>query len=130
MSDTESVNEEHKVTKDRFKRAVAEWMKVNESLDELRKEVSELNKKKKKLNEVIILFMKSNEAEYCNLGNDGAIELKKQKTYQALKKVQVEELLKELGKSEKECKDTAEFLFAHKTIKETDIVKRSKSVFE
>ena len=130
MSDSESITEEPKVSKDRFKRVVSEWMAVNESLDELRKQVSDLNKKKKKLNEVIILFMKSNEAEYCNLGNDGAIELKKQKSYQALKKVQVEELLKELGKSEKESKETAEFLFAHKTIKETDVVKRSKTIFE
>tara|TARA_B100001094_G_C17796608_1_gene607044 strand:+ start:244 stop:636 length:393 start_codon:yes stop_codon:yes gene_type:complete len=130
MSDNESITEEPKVSKDRFKRAVSEWMAVNESLDELRKQSSDLNKRKKKLNEVIILFMKSNEAEYCNLGNDGAIELKKQKSYQALKKVQVEELLKELGKSEKESKETAEFLFAHKTIKETDVVKRSKTIFE
>ena len=82
MSDTESVC----FNPDQFKIAVKEWVLINDQLEEKRKIVAERNKRKKELSQVIISFMKDNDKEICNLGENGTLQMRKQKTQATLNK--------------------------------------------
>lgn len=123
MSDTESVT--HEFSKEDFKSSVKEYIDLHDRLAEIRKDVAALNKRKKKLSEVIITFMKNNEKEFCNLGERGSLAVKTSKSKLALKKDDIERLLIELGNNEEKSKETAEYLYANKTVVERNTLKRS-----
>lgn len=112
-------------TKTDFKNAVSEYVKIYDHLADIRKQTSELNKRKKKLSEIIINFMTNNSAEFCDLGGDGSIQLKQQKTSAPLKQETIQNLLTQLGKSEQEASSTAEFLITHKVVNVKPVIKRS-----
>ena len=128
LSDGESVHEDKPLSKGEFKTIVKEWMDIVDKLDEIRKSTSSLNKRKKQLNTLIVTFMKQNNAKFCNMGNDGALEMKTQKVYSALKKDHVIELLKQYGQTENDAKETAQYLFENKPIKFTNVLKQRKDV--
>uniref|UniRef100_A0A6C0F7Q0 Uncharacterized protein n=1 Tax=viral metagenome TaxID=1070528 RepID=A0A6C0F7Q0_9ZZZZ len=123
MSDDESIT--YTITKKDFTESVKEYINIFDRLAEIRKDVAMLNKRKKKLSEVIVAYMKSNEKEYCNLGEKGSLEIKQSKSKLALKKEDIERLLQELGTDETKSKETAEFLMANKTIVERNTLKRN-----
>ena len=125
MSDTESVT-----TQNEFKDVVKEWLQIFDTQAELRKKVSSLNKRKKQLSDIIITFMKSNEKEICNLGNSGIIEVRTQRTPVSLKKDYVEKLLGDFFKNSNTAKETTEFIFENREIKEKSVLKRSAKVIE
>ena len=122
-SDTES--ETTLYTGEQFKDSVKEYIKIVDRLAEIRKDTSMLNKRKKKLTEVILAFMKTQKKEVCNLGNDGTLLMKTTKSSLALKKDQVEELLKQLGNDENKAKETAQYLWDNKTVRERNVLKRN-----
>lgn len=122
-SDTES--EIGTYTTEQFKDAVKEFIKIYDRLAEIRKDTSMLNKRKKKLSEVIVAYMKNNEKEICNLGNDGSLQVKTSKSTLALKKDQVEQLLIQLGNNEEKAKETAQYLWDNKTVNERNVLKRN-----
>lgn len=122
-SDTESVTVE--ISKDDFKNAVQEYIVIFDKLSEVRKQTAELNKRKKKISEFIMAFMKKHEKSFCNLGENGTIEMKTTKTKQALKKDDLERLLLEYGNNQEQSKEIAEFLINNKRIVERNSIKRS-----
>lgn len=125
MSDTESACGNKSVpSKDSFKEIIKEWCEIIDKLNEIKQTTSVLNKKKKKLSESIIAFMEINNAEYCNLGNNGSIEMKKQKSTAALKKDDIMNLLQQLGQSEAECEKTACFLIEGRRTQMKSVLKR------
>lgn len=125
MSDTESAcGNAPTPSKDSFKEIVKEWCEIIDRLNEIKQTTSALNKRKKKLSESIIAFMEINNAEYCNLGNNGSIEMKKQKSTAALKKDDIVSLLKQLGQSETECEKTASFLIEGRRTQMKSVLKR------
>ena len=83
MSDSESVTH---VNPDEFKIAVKEWVMINDQLADNRKFVSERNKRKKQLTQFIISFMKDNDKEICNLGENGVLHMKETKKQATLNK--------------------------------------------
>lgn len=122
-SDTES--EAGNFSTEQFKDVVKEYLKIHDRLAEIRKDTSMLNKRKKKLSELIVSFMNDNDKELCNLGNDGSLQVKTTKSTLALKKDQVEALLIKLGNNEEKAKETAQYLWDNKTIKERKVLKRN-----
>ena len=108
-----------------FKRAVQDYVSIHDKLAEIRKETTVLNKRKKKLGETIVSFMKSNNKDFCNLGDNGILELKTSKSSLSLKKDQVIKLLQQYGDNEKRANEVAEFLFTNKEVRERDVIKRS-----
>ena len=123
MSDDESVTME--ISKEDFRDTVQEYIAIFDKLSEVRKQTAELNKRKKKMSEFIMSFMKKHEKSFCNLGENGTIEMKTTKTKQALKKDDLERLLIEYGNNEHKSKEMADFLINNKRIVERSSIKRS-----
>ena len=113
------------VSTEEFKYAVQEYVRIGDQLTDIRKTTSELNKKKKKVSEIIVSFMKEQDKTFCNLGTGGSLEMKASKTTLALKKDQIAELLKQLGNNEDKAKETAEFLWQNKETRCKYVVKRN-----
>jgi hypothetical protein len=129
MSDSESVS--GIPTADEFKRAVKEWVMINDHLSDMKKVISEKNKRKKQLTEYIILFMKENDKEICNLGENGILHMKKQKSQAALNK---EHLVKWMtlyfGNDAEKAAEVTKFVFDKKKEESTEknVLKRSNMV--
>lgn len=131
MSDTESVHEQHVPTTDEFKLAVKEWVMINDQLAENRKFVSERNKRKKQLTQYIILFMKENDKEICNLGENGILHMKKQKAQATLSKDHLTKWMTEYFENdEKRAEELTKFVFDKKKEESTEkeVLKRSNMV--
>ena len=67
MDDSSSNVETPVVTTDMFRMFVREFIQIHDRLADIRKETSGLNKRKKKLTESIVSFMKTQNKEFCNL---------------------------------------------------------------
>ena len=131
MSDNESaVEQEIAPNTDKFKEYVREWIRIYDRLAEIRKDTSVLNKRKKEVGAKIMLYMKSNDKEMCNLGQQGSLSMKTTKSSQALKKEDIESLLVQMGTDEDKAKETAQFLIENKRKKETNTLRRSLKVLE
>ena len=131
MSDSESaVEQEIAPNTDKFKEYVREWIRIYDRLAEIRKDTSLLNKRKKEVGAKIMLYMKSNDKEMCNLGQQGTLSMKTTKTSQALKKEVIENLLIQMGTDEAKAKETAQFLHENKPKKETNSLRRSLKVLD
>ena len=113
------------VSTEEFKYAVQEYVRIGDQLTDIRKTTSELNKKKKKVSEIIVSFMKEQGKSFCNLGSGGSLEMKATKSTLALKKDQISQLLQQLGNSEENAKETAEFLWSNKETRSKFVVKRN-----
>ena len=131
MSDSESIVEnEPPVNTDQFKEYVREWIRIYDRLAEVRKDTAVLNKRKKEVGAKIMTYMKSNDKELCNLGTQGTLTMKTTKTSQALKKDDIEQLLRQLGSDEQKAAETAQFLIENKRKKETNTLKRCMKVID
>ena len=124
-SDSESDVGNPRCTQDGFKDVVKEFIRIHDRLAEIRKDSTMLNKRKKKLSEVILTFMKDTDKSFCNLGGDGTLEMRTSKTKLALKKDHITSLLQQYGNNEEQAKQVAEYLWSNKVTKERNVLKRS-----
>ena len=121
MSDDESVC---RTPEEDFRDAVKEWVAIEDQLTDIRKIVSEKNKRKRKLAETICFFMKQHDKLVCNLSAGGALEMKERKTSVALKKEHVEILLTQFLQDSQSAKEGAEYIFQNKEVRHTHFLKR------
>lgn len=68
--------------------------------------------------------MEMNNAEYCNLGNEGSVEMKKQKSTAALKKEDIIPMLIQLGHSETDAEKTATHLMDGRRVSVKPVLKK------
>lgn len=108
-----------------FKKAVKEWILLDDQNSEMRKEINVRNKRKKELSQLIVTYMGKVQKDVCNLGNSGSLEVKQRKSTTALKKDYVEELLKNFLKDETKAKESAEYIFNNKQVKFVPTLKRN-----
>ena len=127
MSDTESVCAP---SADEFKVSVREWVMINDQISDMRKVIADQNKRKKQLTEYIILFMKENEKEICNLGENGILHMKKQKQQATLSKDHLTKWMSEYFSDETKAKELTQFVFEKKKEESTEknVLKRSNMV--
>ena len=127
MSDTESICAP---SPDEFKIAVKEWVMINDQIADMRKVIADRNKRKKHLTEYIILFMKENEKEICNLGENGILHMKKQKAQATLNKEHLVKWMGEYLNDEKKAEELTKFVFERKKEESTEknVLKRSNIV--
>lgn len=127
MSDTESVCAPNP---EEFKLAVKEWVMINDQLADHRKVVAERNKRKKQLTQYIILFMKENEKEICNLGDSGILHMKKQKAQASLNKEHLTKWMSEYFNDTGKAEELTKFVFEKKKEESTEkeVLKRSSVV--
>lgn len=130
MSDTESTSGINIPTADEFKLAVKEWVIINDQLTDMRKVTAERNKRKKQLSQYIILFMKENEKEICNLGENGILHMKKQKSQASLSKEHLAQWMTEYFNDDKKANEITKFVFEKKkeNCTEKDVLKRSNMI--
>ena len=127
MSDTESVCAPNP---EEFKLAVKEWVMINDQIADHRKVVAERNKRKKTLTQYIILFMKENEKEICNLGDNGILHMKKQKSQATLNKDHLTKWMQEYFNDKSKAEELTKFVFEKKKEESTEkeVLKRSNIV--
>lgn len=127
MSDTESTCAP---TADEFKSSVREWVMINDRIADMRKVIAEQNKRKKQLTEYIILFMKENDKEICNLGENGILHMKKQKQQATLSKDHLTKWMSEYFSDENKAKEITQYVFEKKKEESTEksVLKRSNMV--
>ena len=122
MSDTESVTP--MISIDEFKNTVREWLMIEESMSEMQKVIREKRKRLQKLSEYISVFMKQNNKEMCDVGNEQMLILKKRKSTGGLKKEYIMQVLSEIV-SQEQAKNYMDKIYAMRPIKETDVIKRT-----
>mgnify|MGYP000986061239 CR=1 FL=1 len=127
MSDTESICAPNP---EEFKLAVKEWVMINDQLADHRKVVAERNKRKKQLTQYIILFMKENEKEICNLGDSGILHMKKQKAQASLNKEHLTKWMSEYFNDPAKAEELTKFVFEKKKEESTEkeVLKRSSVI--
>lgn len=103
-----------------FKDAVLEWMRVNEEISQLQREIRQKRNRMNHLGNFIMDSMKNMDKELCNVG-DKALQLKKRKSTVALKKEDVVRLLKTLTSDDVAIRET-EALFQNRTTKFKDYI--------
>jgi cob(I)alamin adenosyltransferase len=99
---------------DEFKKAVKEYVATFDDIAEMRAIINQKNKKKKRLNDFIIAYMRDSNKDICNLGAMGTIQMKEHTTSVTLKKEYVAELLNQILQDETKAKESAEFIFQQK----------------
>lgn len=109
---------------DEFKNTVREWLMIEESMTEIQKVLREKRKRMQKLSEYISVFMKQNNKEICDVGNEQMLVLKKRKTTGGLKKEYIMQVLSEVVSQEK-AKEYMEKMYSLRPIKETDVIKKT-----
>jgi PAB1-binding protein PBP1 len=75
-TNTSSVNTSSKETKEQLVARIKEWIKIDNEISKLKKEIKERNDKKKKLTEGLVNVMKTNEIDCFDI-NGGALVYKK-----------------------------------------------------
>ena len=126
MSDNESIIEKVEVTTEKFKEYVKEWIKIHDRLSEIRRDTSALNKRKKQISGYIMVYMKDNDKELCNLGDSGTLMMKNKVSALTLKKEDIVSILQEhMNKNEEEAIKTADILFENKRKKENTTLQRN-----
>ena len=123
MSDTGS-SASVMITIDEFKNTVREWLLIEESMGELQKILREKRKRLQKLSEYISVFMKQNNKEMCDVGNEQMLIMKKRKSTGGLKKEYIMQVLTEIVSQDK-AKQCMYKMYAMRPIKETDVIKKT-----
>lgn len=123
MSDTSTTPV---VSIDEFKNSVREWLMMEESMSEIQKVLREKRKRMQKLSEYISVFMKQNNKEICDVGNEQMLVLKKRKSTGGLKKEYIIKVLSELV-SEEQAKEYTDKMYQLRPIKESDVIKRTSA---
>ena len=98
---------------------------TEEDISNTQRIVREKRKRMQKLSEYISIFMKQNDKEICDVGNEQALVLKKRKTTGGLKKEYIVQVLSEIVKDEQRAKEYTEKIYSLRPIKETDVLKKT-----
>jgi hypothetical protein len=107
MSETTTLN---------FKDSVYEWMRLNEEIGQLQKEIRQKKNKMNTRSEFIMTFMKEQDKEMCNIGESNALILKKRKVTTSLNKKSIIEALKKIT-SDQQATEMTNSLFESRTVK-------------
>jgi cytidylate kinase len=99
-----------------FKDAVYEWMRLNEDISELQKEIRAKKNKMNARSQFIMTFMKEQDKEMCNVGASNALVLKKRKVTTSINKVAIMEALKKIT-SDQQATETTNSIFDSRPVK-------------
>lgn len=108
-----------------FKQGVREWLLIEEDIGNMQKVVREKRKRMQHLSQYISVYMKKNDKEICDVGNEQALVLKTRKSTGTLKKEYVMKVLRELVPSDELAKEYTERMYGMRPIKETSVIKKT-----
>lgn len=105
-----------------FKAAVTEWIRISEEIARLQKETRTKRHRMNHLGTFIMTFMKKNNKEFCNIGDENALVLKSRKSTTGLKKENVLKVLETYLRNEEMAKKCINEIYDTRTTKEKDII--------
>jgi hypothetical protein len=105
-----------------FKDAVYEWMKLNDETTALQREIRLKRNKMNSISQYIVTFMKDQDKEVCNVGETGALVLKKRKVTSSLKKADILNALRR-HTTEENAASTASMLYDNRSVTFKDYIK-------
>ena len=76
-----------------FKDIVHEWIELHDEMKRMQSLIREKRNRQNQLQHHIVLFMKENEKEICNVGNSSALVIKSRKSASGIKKSDVMKVL-------------------------------------
>jgi len=107
-----------------FKKAVKQYVTLMDEVQEVNDRLKEKKKKIKKLSEFILTYMKENEKEVCDLGENGSLQIKKRKT-KKFEMEKIESILRDYLKDGEKAKESTELIFKNQSIKESEVLHRN-----
>ena len=129
-SDDESVKSEQSVQKNpgnMLSKYIAEYMKMDDELCEIRAVVRDKNKRKKVLHEQLIGIYQQKELDHVRLKSGVQLNMNEKKTTQALGKGVIETLLSKFLGSEEKAKQATEYIYENRSVKFTPVLKRQNN---
>jgi len=108
-----------------FVQIVVKWLKADDKIKELSKQVKELKEEKKQYEEYILGEMKSSNQEILNMSSGGSIRRSISKTKGSLKQEYIKQILTEYTKDNNEANLITESLMNNRPITERTYLKRT-----
>lgn len=113
-------------TLNEFKQAVKEWLALEVDVSNVQKIIREKRKRMQNLSDFISTYMKENDKEICDVGDNNALVLKRKKTTGGLKKEHIMKVLSELIINDDErVKEYTNKMYELREVKEKDCVKKT-----
>lgn len=111
---------------DAFKMAVHEWLRIEEDLAVAQKVLREKRKRKEQLNDFIANYLKSQNKEICNIGDNNAIVLTSRKSTCALKKNYIVSVLNDVLRNEEQSTELMNRMYAMREVREKYVIKKTE----
>lgn len=108
-----------------FKMAVHEWLRIEEDLAAAQTVLREKRKRKQQLNDFIANYLKSQNKEICNIGDNNAIVLSSRKSTCSLKKDYIVSVLKEFH-NEEQSTELMNRMYAMREVREKYVIKKTE----
>jgi hypothetical protein len=110
-------------TKDELIVKIKQWIQLDNEIKEKEKSIKLLKVDKKKISELLIQTMKTNEIDCVNI-QDGALLFKKQTVKQSLNKKLLQNCLIEYLKDSEKANEMSEFILGKRGEKVVESIKR------
>ena len=125
-SDDESVKSEASVANANglFPKLIAEYMKIDDELTEIRSVVREKNKRKKVVSEQLVEFYKKKDLDHVKLKSGVQLNMNEKKTTQSLSKKVITSLLTDFLKDSDMAEKAAEYIYENRSVKYSSVLKK------
>lgn len=102
--------------KQQLKTHIKEWVKLDDEISHYKKQIRELNIKKKKISEQLLSVMKEQEIDAFDLNNDGKLIRQVRKTKTPLTKKYIMSSLVNYFKDDEKAKEASTFILESRTL--------------
>jgi seryl-tRNA synthetase len=103
--------------KQQLKTHIKEWVKLDEEISQYKRQIRELNIKKKKLSDQLLQVMKEQEIDAFDLNNEGKLIRQVRKTKAPLTKKYILTSLVNYFKDDEKAKEASNFILESRTLK-------------
>ena len=110
-------------TKDELISKITEWVQLDNQISEREKIIKKLKQEKKKISELLIQTMKSNQIDSVNLSNNSLL-FKKQVVKQTINKKLLNQCLLEYYKNSDKAIEISDFILNKRIEKTVELIKR------
>ena len=103
--------------KQQLKTHIKDWVKIDDEISHFKRQIRDLNLKKKKLSDQLLEVMKEQEIDAFDLNNDGKLIRQVRKTKTPLNKKTIMTSLGNYFKDEEKAKEASDFILESRTLK-------------
>ena len=103
--------------KQQLKTHIKEWVKLDDEISQYKQQIRDLNLKKKKLSEQLLIVMKEQEIDAFDLNNEGKLVRQVRKTKSPLTKKYILTSLVNYFKDDEKAKEASNYILESRTLK-------------